>query len=162
MPKQEDWVLLQKSNFASYDAFKDNMQNKYKVKIGKNNSKKCSKSTYDFNLHMRRYILGSCGGVLCNKDKPCIVRYKILKCSSAKALYIVHRLNEHEEISDAKNNFIQQSLPSNTKILIASMIDKEGMMYAQNCHLKLIKMLKKNCTITLQLNFQYFKLKLLI
>ena len=79
MPKKEDWVLLQKSDFASFDAFKDYMHNRYKFKIGKNNSQKCSKCDYDCNLHMRRYILGSCGGLLCNKDKPCLVSLNLIQ-----------------------------------------------------------------------------------
>ena len=51
-------------------------------------------------------------------------------------------------MSDDENNFKQRGLPSKIKVLIANMIDKEGMMHAQNCHLKLSKIVKKNGTNT--------------
>ena len=141
MPVTEPWKLLEKSNFKSFEACIEYMHNKYRAKVEKNNCQNCSKCSTNSNSHLRKYVLLSCAGPLCNTaTHKCNVRFKILKCSTVGTPYLIHRLNEHEitenpEFESVENNYVQRGLPDNTKKIIAKMIKDHGsMLETQQIH----------------------------
>ena len=157
MPIKENWSVLESIKFRSYVEFKEYAQKKYTVISKRNNTQNCPNCSNNSNNHKRQYILGSCGGNLCNKDSECKVRYKITNCSSNKTSYVVYRLNEHQGIQEIDNNLHVRGLSSKIKSMIATIINENGMLFAQQCHLKLSKLVKKEGQ-TCFINFTNFNI----
>ena len=78
------------------------------------------------------------------------IHYKINNCSGNKTSYTIYRLNEHQEIQEIDNNLHVQGLSSKIEGIKTTIINENGIIFAQQCHFKLCKLVKEddsNCFI---------------